>query len=519
VSGRVLDAQGKGLSGAVVRLLPPTKVTAAAAGTRDMEEVRRLAQIVTIYEEWDTVRPLSSWAESPAAEQNRSAAAEIARAETGADGAFKIEIPTAAGRGPFRLSARVEEIGSASAANVNAGDKVDLILSSGGVVQGRVVAEGPEDPIPGARLVFDSGEREFAAVSDDTGAFRIEGMPPGRFTLRAGAKGRTPILDRMVQVQRGEPVVVKLPQGCLLRIKCTVETDQSHGNADAPIANVEVVALEEGTQVYVIGRTNDVGVAEFAGLPVGTWVVNGRVNGFVSGGDVVVRIEAGKPIVDDEIVFDQAVDTPLEVVDETGLPIAGVEFFTGDGADGYDAVRSEKLPGTTDAQGKWSFPFEFSGPRDRVFGFKKGYGLVQAFPDDNTSGEAMRLVLRKAVRVFGKLTDDQGTGVPNAIVRITFDPKDGDPAIDQMVALVRTDAQGSYDFPYVPAGFEMTIEGESEDSYSDDMPTIEQEEFKSEYQVDLRLERDTSIQEMGPAETRPEPKKPESTKPLEGVKK
>jgi hypothetical protein len=51
------------------------------------------------------------------------------------------------------------------------------------------------------------------------------------------------------------------------------------------------------------------------------------------------------------------------------------------------------------------------------------------------------------------------------------------------------------------------------------MPTIEQEEFKSEYQVDLRLERDTSIQEMGPAETRPEPKKPESTKPLEGVKK
>jgi hypothetical protein len=65
----------------------------------------------------------------------------------------------------------------------------------------------------------------------------------------------------------------------------------------------------------------------------------------------------------------------------------------------------------------------------------------------------------------------------------------------------------------------MTIEGESEDSYSDDMPTIEQEEFKSEYQVDLRLERDTSIQEMGPAETRPEPKKPESTKPLEGVKK
>jgi protocatechuate 3,4-dioxygenase beta subunit len=490
VTGRVVDGTGKAVEGAVVRLLPPAKPSAAPSGV-DGAEIKRIAHIVTVFEEdWDRLRPLALWSEAPPADPNRAAGPEVGSATTDGEGKFLFQLAQGAGRGPYRLSVRVASIGSASAANVFAGQDVELMLSTGGVVTGTVVGESDGKPVADAKVVFDSGDKEYPAATDETGTFRIESMPPGRYTVRAGAKGRTPLLDQAVQVVRGEPVKLQLPRGATLRIKTVLMDGSAARGAEPPIPQVEVIALEETTLVYVTGKSNDYGLVEFPGLPSGQWIVNGRVDKFVSQGDTVVKLEPNKEVVEDELSFEPAVLTPLEVVDDTGAPVAGVEFYTGDGNDTYDVLRSDRIPGTTDNDGKFSYPFEFDGPRCMIFGFRKGLGMVYAYPDDYSAGEPVKLVMRKAVRVFGKITDEQGTGVPDALVRFTIDLGTSEPGsfTDTITVQLRTDTSGKYDFPHVPEGSEVTVEAETEDAWSDDMPTVETADGKREYEVNLRLE-------------------------------
>ncbi|MCE9634427.1 MAG: carboxypeptidase regulatory-like domain-containing protein [Planctomycetes bacterium] len=488
VTGHVIDAERKPVAGAIVRLLPPTKPVAPQAAP-DMAQIRRVAQIVTLYDEWEAVRPLSAWSDMPPADASRSGGHEIAQQTTGADGSFSFTLGVGTSKGPYRLSARGTDVGSASASNVFGGQDFELMLSSGGVVQGKVTADATGEPVAAAKVVFDSGDREYGATSDEKGDFRIDGMPPGRFTVRAGAAGLTPILEMPVQVVRGEPVQIKLPRGTILRVKAIAMDGTAARGTEPPLGNVEVVALEETAQVYVVGTTNDYGTVDFPGLPPGNWTVNGRVVGYVSQGEELPKIEANQEIVEAELTFEPAVNTPLQVVDESGAPLAGVEFFTSDSADAYDSIKSEKLAGATDDQGKYSFAFEFNGTRCMVFGFKRGFGLVQAYPDDYSAGDPVQLVAKKAVRVHGLVSDEKGNGVPDAIVRMTFEAGAADKTIaDSVTVQVRTDAKGRYDFAFLPAGYEISVEAESADAWSDDMPTVEFVEGKYEYQVDMRLE-------------------------------
>ena len=63
-------------------------------------------------------------------------------------------------------------------------------LTRGGAVTGRVYAPGGT-AVAGARVAVDAASQagSLAATSDATGAFTCEGLPPGRYTLRASAAG------------------------------------------------------------------------------------------------------------------------------------------------------------------------------------------------------------------------------------------------------------------------------------------------------------------------------------------
>ena len=501
-SGRVLDADGKPVAGAVVHLLPPAKPSAPPA-LPDTTEIRHVVQIVTILDEdWERVRPISAWSAVPSGDPSRAGGPEIGSATSAADGTFSIVLGPGASNGPCRLTTRVEAVGSASDADVYAGRPVDLVLSSGGVVLGSVIAELDGAKVPDARVVFDSGDHEYAAATDEKGAFRIEGMPPGRFSVRAGAAGRTPILEQPVQVLRGEPVVLKLPRGTTLRVKAVYEPEGA--TAEQVIPNAEIVALEDSAQVYVVGRTNDYGIVEFPGLPAGSWTVNGRAVNFVSQGDVQADFDPNREVAEEKVTFEPAVLTPVEVVDERGAPVAGVEFFSSDGYDVYDSIRAEKLPGATDRDGKFQFPFEFDGPRCRIFGFKKGYGMVEAAPDIYDDGTPLRVVMKSSIRVYGKVLDDKGAVVPDATVRLTIDAKEGAAnAGETHTVQIRTDVAGRFDFPYVPDGFDVSLEADSGDAWSDDSPTVEQVEGKSDYEVNLRLEPVAQVRGVAPGGPHP----------------
>lgn len=502
VLGRIVDGVGKPVAGATIELHVPARPTSSTApagsGAPTIDEVRRLAHTVTIFDEdWGRIRPLAAWSADPPTDPNRAATAALAATTSDAEGKFRFQLTVGASRGPYRLSSQVDAIGSASANGVVSDVEVELVLSSGGVVTGTVSGEADDAPVAAARVVFDSGAKEFVATTDAAGAFRIEGMTPGRYTVRAGAKDRTPILDLPVQVVRNEPVKLRLPRGITMRVKALLSEDAKHSN-DAPIADAEIVAVEEESMVFVTGKTNALGFVEFTGLPAGQWIVNGRVPKFVSQGDTLVKLDANKPVVEEEVLFETAVLTPIVVVDDTGLPVAGVEFYTGDGMDAYDQVRSEKLAGATDADGRWSFPFEFDGPRCMVYGFKKGMGFVHCYPDDYSAGEEVRLVMRPMVRIHGRVTDDQGRGVADATVRLIVGPPadKADAVTDSATIQIRTNAQGEYDFPFVPEGDEVSIEAETEDGWSDDMPTVEYVTGRREYTQDLRLEATPDVREI-----------------------
>lgn len=506
VSGRVIDAEGKPVEGAAVRLSQASTKPPAAATPVATDELRRIGQILTILDDdWDAIRSLADWSDVPTSDGARTPGMELALTSSGADGKFSFTLTSLAPRAGLVVSARHGDA-SASQRDVAAGAEVELVLSTGGLVTGTVTTEAEGSAVAGAKVVFDSGEKEYVGVTDETGAFRIEGMPPGRFGLRAGAKGRTPILDKDVTVARGEPVKVVLPRGTTLRIKAIHYTGEAAPGTEPALRNVDVVAYEETARVYMAGRTNDYGLVEFPALPPGSWLVNGRVEKFVSQGEAIVKLDGRQQVVEEELTFEDAVLTPVEVVDETGAPVAGVEFYTCDGIDAYDVLRSEKLPGTTDGQGKWSFPFEFDGPRAMVYGFKKGMSLVQAYPDDYSAGDPIRLVMKKAVRIHGKVVDENGNPAPDAIVRITFEPGASDTTIqDSVTVQVRTDASGNYDVGFVPQGYEASVEAETPESWSDDLVTLDPADGKTDHEVNLRLEpaADVRMVEMGGAKALP----------------
>lgn len=506
VAGTILDTEGKPVTGAVVRLLPPAK-SAPPAAAANQEEALRIAQIIAIADEdFDAIRSLAAWVQAPAAEGARVAGPEYGAMTTAADGRFSFTLMLGAGKGPYLLTARHEELGSASDPEWFAGQDRTLTLSSGGVVTGLVTGEADGAGVPAARVVFDSGEREYAAVTDETGAFRIEGMPPGPFSVRAGAPGRTPILDQNVKVVRGEPVKLVLPRGATIRLKAIVEDGETRRGEEPVLGGVEVVAYEELARVYLLGRTNDYGLVEFTGVPAGQWLVNGRVEKYVSQGEAIVKVDGNTPVVEDELLFETAVMTPVQVVDDSGVGIPGVEFYTCDGFDAYDVLRSARLPGSTDADGKWSFPFEFDGPRCMIYGFKKGYGLVQAYPDDYSAGDPVRLVMKKAMRVRGKVVDEAGTVVPDAVVRLTFEPMDDDASVqDSSTIQLRTDKAGRYDFPYLPFGYEVSVEAESGEMWSDDLVTLDPADGKTDHEVDLRLEAAPAVRMVQGSGTTPPP--------------
>lgn len=489
LSGRVVDIDGKPVPDAAVRVLPPSK-PAPPPSEPDFGQIRVVNAIVDVpVDEWDQPRPLAAWSDVPAAAPDDATIEHIVSGASGPDGKFSLTIPLALGRGPFRVTARKEGLGSAGVNGVVAGQDVELILATGGVVTGLVVSDARSGPVVGARLAFDSGERRWLATSDEQGAFRIEGMSPGRYELRAGAKSYTPILGQSVVVVRDQPVIVKLPRGVKLRVKALLDDGSTRRGDEAPVPKAEVVALNEDTYAYVVGTTDDYGVAEFEGLPAGRWIVNGRAPNVISYGEEAPVLVDTQEVHELELLFEPAVPTPITVVDESGQPVAGMEFYAANPDEEYDVVLSEKIDGVTDASGQIQFPFEFSGRRSTLFGFRKGFAVVRATPEDHTTGDPLRLTAKKAVRVHGKVTTPSGAAIPDAVVFLTIDvPIEGDDFGDEVMVRLRTGADGAYDFPFVPEGSEVLVEAETEDGISDDSPTVEPTPGKTDYEVHLVID-------------------------------
>ena len=458
----------------------------------NMDEIKLLNQMIYISpEDWDKPRALATWIggdDDPA----RADSAELVSTETKADGSFSISLAPHLGAGPFRLTAQKSGVGSASISEVKGGGApLEVVLGPETAVTGVVVTEVDSVPVEGARVLFDSGARRLAGTTGAGGRFVVEGVTPGRYELVVAAKGHTPLFDPAYTVHPNDtiPVTLRLPRGTLLRVKAVVTKDTG-GASEDPVANAQIAAYCEDAGIYVLGRTNAAGVVEFAGVPAGRYSLNGLAKDLVSAGEEQIVIDRNQLTQDQTVSFEPAVDTPIEVVDEEGRAVAGMEFYTVNADEKYDSLRSMKTA-TTDSDGKLKYPFEFDGPRCAIFGFKPGYALVRAYPDDNTSGDPIRLVAKKAIRVHGAVKTTDGRPIPDTVVAISISPQEN--AADDMELEIRADKDGLYDFPYLPHAEGISISATAPDGISQEDQDLELVEGQSDYKVDLLIEFDEPV--------------------------
>jgi protocatechuate 3,4-dioxygenase beta subunit len=483
ILGRVVGPDGAPVAGASVRVGVPVE-TSAAPETAKQADIKFINDVIYIDPlEWDQPRPLDDWIQN---QENRTSAKsgseEIASTSTGGDGRFEMEIPRYRGAGPFRVTAEAP-IGKASAQGVRPGQDIELTVGPVAAATGFVYSGNENIGVAGATVVLDDGEMRFTGVTGGDGGFRIEGVSPGRYSVSAGAEGHPPLLGNIKVVKTGEDIDLRLPRGTTLRVIATYEPEEG---PDRPLPGVDVVALEQDTFTYVMGRTDMNGVLELKGMPPGSYLVNGRGDRAVSFGEELVDISGNQLVQEAELLFEPAIDTQLTVVDTSGQPVAGMVFYTANADEEYDALRSQRVPGETDAQGRFTFAFEFEGPRALVFGFKEGFSLVRAYPDAHDDAIPMTLVAHPALRVHGTVRTPEGQPVPDALVLLEVEPEDPE-EIDDYVIHIRSGPDGRYDFPYVPRG-EIWISAElGDDAWSDDYD-VELEQGKTEYKVDLELE-------------------------------
>jgi hypothetical protein len=469
-----------------------------------VEELRQINSIITTIppEEWDLVRPLASW--TAASESGAGAQPEVARGTTNAEGKFSVDVPRTGGR-TFRLTASKDGVGSAAMAEVAAGASVDLVLGNAAKIGGSVVTAVDSKPVGGAVVVFSDGAKRFTATTKDDGAFEVDAVPPGYYEVTVSAKGLTPLFDRRFQVQaNSSPITLQMPRGTTVRIRAELEEPGTGKGEGSPIKDAQVVLIQEDMRAYVTGRTNAEGVVEFPGIPGGDYTANALAAGVVSQSEENFKVDPDNLVQEVVIAFEPAVMTEITVVDEDGRPMAGVDFYGANGDEAYDALRSSKM-GVSDADGKLRFAFEFDGPRCTLYGFKKDYALVQAYPDQFDSGDPIRLVMKKAATLRGRVVTTDGKPIADAEVTIDIMSQEEGQGFEDTQIVVRTDASGNYHFPYLPR-----VDGISASAMVDGAPSEEDHEIevspdKSDYEANFTI--DLSDQPSPPPRLRPVPPK------------
>lgn len=199
---------------------------------------------------------------------------------TGDDGTLRLP----AGPGDYLLSAHATGHAPARREATRpvgvAETKVELALSTGVSLRGRIVAEGRNEPVPMADVTLrpypsaaiawaepaSLPEESSFATSDERGHFQFANLSPGRYALTAEAPGFSPRTVRFLQVPTLAELVVGLWGAGTLEGFVVDAKGQ-------PVAGAEVLA--SGGPAPVQATTSEGGGFAFE-VQAGTWVLTAR---------------------------------------------------------------------------------------------------------------------------------------------------------------------------------------------------------------------------------------------------
>jgi len=193
---------------------------------------------------------------------------QVARTTTTPDGGYELPLPTGGtyllvvSSGPLRPSASRVAVADRPARH-------DVTLAGGGRITG-TVHRGEAEAAAGAAvtLIDARGDVTGTARTDDSGAYCIEGVPAGTYTLTAAPAGHQPVATT-VRLADGEAAVVDLQVPVRAGLRGTVTAARTgRGVAEA----VATLISPAGEVVGTATTSGDGGFA-FADLPAGTYTL------------------------------------------------------------------------------------------------------------------------------------------------------------------------------------------------------------------------------------------------------
>jgi hypothetical protein len=202
-------------------------------------------------------------------------------ATTGSDGEFRLEVP----EGTYDVVAGLRHAWAASASFLAPGRVRGVVVAPGREVAGLEIALVPGGSIAGRvrvegggaandawiKVVDGAGSQAGAARTDAIGAFRIDGLEPGRLRVQAfdqseRISGPVPVEIRVGETTRVELV---LAEGTEVRARVT----DANG---APIEVEEVALLDADGEVLQVAERDEQGVYQLGTVTKGDYVARAR---------------------------------------------------------------------------------------------------------------------------------------------------------------------------------------------------------------------------------------------------
>ncbi|MBX3160236.1 MAG: sigma-70 family RNA polymerase sigma factor [Deltaproteobacteria bacterium] len=351
------------------------------------------------------------------------------QALTGADGKFAM---TGLPRRAVDVVASHETGGASAIAGADLAAKVEadvaLTLDVTGAIDG-IVADKAGATIGDAQVIaepqFDGGVADRAAwgirgvpetVTDQGGAFRFHGLPPGVYHVRAARPG-APEAALLLS-----PAAVARPGDAPLKLVVPADGKLAGKLAFADGATPKRFAI-------AIGSTDPRPFASADGkfeLPAvaGTHMITVSGPGFVEKRVSDVVVAEGKPTDLGTITVTAGRSLSGRVLDENGVPVAKAKvaagaLLTGGGKELYIPNESIGAKDTeTDADGRFSFAGFGSGPLTVVAGIderRTASARIPSGPDSAT----LDLILQKTTGLDGKVTQ---SGAPLADTIVIANP-------------------------------------------------------------------------------------------------
>ena len=218
---------------------------------------------------------------------------------------------------------------------IDAKAAVDLV-KSGGTLAGNVSDVATSDPIGGARVTANNGEREFSTIADGNGDYSVF-LAAGTYAVTATAFGYAPSITPGVVVETDLTTTLDIALEALPRFHVTGTVSGSEDGS--PIEGASVVAL--GTPVPA-ATTDAAGTYDLV-LPIGTYTLRASAGGCTEVGTAEVTLS------DADVVQDFSLFRKL---DNFGHGCRGIAF------DWVDASVQSALYGDEFA-GRLRLPFDF----------------------------------------------------------------------------------------------------------------------------------------------------------------